>query len=80
MREVSTERLLKDTKRVLEQPFWIPTVKTDTIYARTHDDHDGTFTGKIYVQVDMMGDIFVQIDDSKAIDSEPMAAEEIVSE
>lgn len=61
-REVSTDRLVADTARVLEHPFWIPTLKTDEFYTRTHDDHDGTSTGKLNVSVDQMGDVWLLVD------------------
>lgn len=43
MREVSMERLIKDTHRVLKNPFWISELETMTNYERLHDDHHGTF-------------------------------------
>lgn len=52
----------KEIKRILEISFWLPTLKTDTLYERTHDDHDGTFKGKIRVAFDMMGDAWVNVD------------------
>lgn len=62
MKILSTETLIKQTQNVLEQPFWIPTLETNTNYSRTHDDHDGTFTGKINIFIDEMGDIFLILD------------------
>jgi len=62
MREVSTERLLKDVRRVLIYPFWIPTLKTMTVYSRLHDDNDGTERGRISVIVASDGDVHVTID------------------
>lgn len=62
----STERLLKDFKRVLENPFWIPTLHTDELYIRTHDDHDGTFNGKITMSFDKMGDAWLICDPPSA--------------
>jgi hypothetical protein len=62
MREVSPDRLNKDARRVLEHPFWISELKTEEPYVRTHDDHDGTFKGKIRVTIDKMGDVWVGID------------------
>ena len=52
----------KDVRKILETPFWMPTLKTDTLYERTHDDHDGTFEGKIRVAFDMVGDAWVNTD------------------
>ena len=34
MREISQERLIKDTKRVLENPFWIPDLVSGKGYRR----------------------------------------------
>ena len=62
MREVSTDRLLRDTKRVLENPFWIPTLEPDKVFSRLHDDHDGTREGTINVFFDRMGDAYVSIE------------------
>jgi len=47
--------------RVLENPFWIPTLHSDTNYGRLHDDHDGTYEGTLNVHFDWMGDAFVFI-------------------
>jgi hypothetical protein len=62
MREISTDKLIKEAARVLENPFWIPTLATNTCYQRTHDDHDGTWSGKLNVMVDQMGDIWMTVD------------------
>lgn len=62
MREISTDRLIKEASRVLENPFWLPTLSTKDSYTRTHDDHDGTYTGKICVGFDVMGDAWLILD------------------
>ena len=62
MREVSTERILKDIHRVIENPVWIPTLSTDVTYTRIHDDHDGTGEGQVTVSVDQMGDVWLDVD------------------
>ena len=62
MREISTDKLIKEARRVLENPFWIPTLNTDVCYQRTQDDHDGTFSGKINVLIDQMGDVWLTLD------------------
>lgn len=64
MKEVSQERLIKDTRRVLENPFWIPGLDIKVFYERLHDDHDGTFKGKIIVCLDEHGDVYVGTDKS----------------
>jgi hypothetical protein len=62
MKEPSQERLIKDAKRVLENSFWIPGLETKKFYERLHDDHDGTFEGRIMVVITEHGDIGVQTD------------------
>lgn len=56
------EKLVKDSRRVLESPFWIPELKTDTSYQRLHDDHDGTQEGRIMVSFLPGGDAVVVTD------------------
>lgn len=48
-RKISQERLIKDMRRVLENPFWIPDLESKTVYSRLHDDHDGNYTGELGV-------------------------------
>ncbi len=62
MRELTTGRLLRDTRRVLNSPFWIPELHTNTVYSRLHDDHDGTRKGVISVQFDQQGDAWLSTD------------------
>ncbi|MFA5386379.1 MAG: hypothetical protein WC297_01830 [Candidatus Paceibacterota bacterium] len=59
---VSVERLLKDARRVLENPFWIPEIETGVAYRRVHDDHDGTEEGMLIVTFSLDGDAWVTID------------------
>ncbi|MES2315021.1 MAG: hypothetical protein V4524_03765 [Patescibacteria group bacterium] len=61
MSQLSLDRLLKDTKRIINANFWIPQLNSDTSYARIHDDHDGTNEGTLAVYFDSMGDAFVSI-------------------
>lgn len=63
-REVSQERLMKDVKRVLENPFWITDLKPEELYQRLHDDHDGSRDGKINVTFSGGGDAWVDISHS----------------
>mgnify|MGYP001611293196 FL=1 len=58
----STERLVKDILRVLRCHFWIPELNTKEMYERLHDDHDGTFKGRIGVQFGQDCDAWVAID------------------
>jgi len=61
-KEASVERLLKDARRVLENPFWIPEVETEVAYRRLHDDHDGTREGMLIVTFSPDGDAWVTTD------------------
>ena len=61
-REISTERLVKDARRVLENPFWIPDLNGNDFFERLHDDHDGTFTGRLQVFFNSVGDIYISTD------------------
>ncbi len=59
MREIKQERLIKDVRRVLENPFWIPDLNTEESYRAVHDDTDGTNTGSITISFSPDGDIWV---------------------
>jgi hypothetical protein len=61
-KEPSQERLIKDIRRILNNPFWIPEIKQNEIYTRLHDDHDGTFLGSLIVLFNSLGDAFIGID------------------
>lgn len=65
MKEVSQERLIKDARRVLENSFWISDVKENEVYERLHDDHEGTFKGKIVVCFDEFGDARIGTDKNR---------------
>jgi hypothetical protein len=58
-REVSAGRLVKDARRVLENPFWIPELNSDETYERLHDDHDGSFNGRLEVCFNKVADAYV---------------------
>ena len=64
MREISEERLIKDTKRVLNNPFWPPDLNAETYYQRTHDDTDGTGIGKIGISFSQDGDTWIHMEPS----------------
>ena len=57
-----TERLLKDVRRVLESPFWIPTLDTVHQYSRLQDDHDGKGIGRVQVTFTPNGDGYLATD------------------
>lgn len=61
-RNISLERLCKDVRRVLENPFWIPELSSDVNYTRIQDDHDGTFEGQLTVDFTRDGDAWVFTD------------------
>lgn len=54
--EPGQDRLVKDAKRVLKHPFWIPELSTNVLYERIHDDDDGTKEGRIMVTIGADGD------------------------
>lgn len=62
MSEPTAEELIKHARLVLENPFWIPELDDNNYYERLHDDHDGTFKGKIIVCFDEFGDIRIGTD------------------
>ena len=62
MKEISPERLLKDARRVLENPFWIHELSSDVNYTRIQDDHDGTREGQLSVAFTPDGDAWVFTD------------------
>ncbi|MFA6306271.1 MAG: hypothetical protein WCV70_00100 [Patescibacteria group bacterium] len=61
-KEVSIEKLVKDARRVLETPFWMPELSSGESYERLHDDHDGTGEGVLNVTFLPDGDATISID------------------
>ncbi|MCX6795960.1 MAG: hypothetical protein NTW06_00490 [Candidatus Falkowbacteria bacterium] len=61
-KELSLEELMKNVHRVLETPFWIPELSSETIYSRLHDDHDGTLEGRVSIEFNRHGDAWIDID------------------
>lgn len=57
-KEVSQEKLLKI---VLEKPLFIP-IPSNEFFERVHDDHDGSFKGKIAVAI-VEGDMWVRTEE-----------------
>ena len=49
-------------KKLLEKPYWLKTLEAGTVYSRLHDDHDGTFEGRICVQFTPDGDAWISND------------------
>jgi len=63
MREISIERLNKDVRRILNNPFFVQGLETGITYERTQDDDDGTGEGRIQVCIiPRAGDIVVTTD------------------
>ena len=67
MPEPSQKRLLRDTLRVLNNPFWIPGLEPRKAYRRLHDDHDGTREGILNVFIGPDGDSHVWIDGPEGV-------------
>lgn len=66
-KEVSIERLVKDVRRVLENPFWIPDLMLEKSYERLHDDHDGSGIGVLNVTFLPNGDATISIENGKPL-------------
>ena len=60
-RKSEDEVALEQLNRFLDEPPVIP-LEAQTLYQRTHDDHDGTFEGKIMLQVTPDGDMWLITD------------------
>ena len=61
-KELTAEQLIKYSRLVLENPFWIPDLNDSAFYDRLHDDHDGTFKGVLNVAFSSDGDAWIGID------------------
>lgn len=59
---LSQEELESLIPELLENPVFIDGLEADRVYERTHDDHDGTFIGKIRVQFSVDGDAWITTD------------------
>lgn len=59
---MSTEKLVKMAKQLLEKPFWIPSVETKVFYERVHDDNEGKEEGKLIIWVSHEGDVYIKTD------------------
>lgn len=62
MAEKSVEARIKD---LLEEPFWLHTLKSNTAYFRTHDDCDGDTKKGIQVIFDKLGDAHFSVQNMK---------------
>ena len=52
----------KTIQKILETPYWQPTLHPKTNYVRQHDDHDGKPKGGLCVFFDEFGDAYVSTD------------------
>ncbi|MFA6253263.1 MAG: hypothetical protein WC687_03295 [Patescibacteria group bacterium] len=66
-RQPTIERLHRDALRVLESPWWEPTLEVMTPYSRLHDDDDGGFQGNITVTLSPDGDAWISADILKSL-------------
>lgn len=62
MSEPSNEQLAKRARALLETPFWVPELESETTYQRLNDDHDGKFEGIIQVGFTRHGDATIGTD------------------
>lgn len=53
---MTPEKAQSMVRTLLEDNFWLPQLAPNTIYERSHDDHDGTFFPKLRVIFDEQGD------------------------
>jgi hypothetical protein len=58
----ASKRIPGDIRALLENLPWLPDLSADTLYERLHDDHDGTRTGKLMIQIGRDGDAWVSTD------------------
>lgn len=52
----------KTIQKILETPYWQPTLHPDIGYVRQHDDHDGEPLGGLRVFFDEFGDAYISTD------------------
>lgn len=63
--EVHGDNIPEIVGRLLESSFWLPTLEASTRYDRLHDDHDGTYTGKLCVAIGADADAYVETTDTE---------------
>lgn len=60
------EQASKQIKKLLESPFWLPSLNDDTLpQRRAHDDTDGEPLQNIIVSFDKMGDAYIGLEFEK---------------
>ena len=55
----SAEKIMEEVRRILETPFWPPSLSAKETYERRHDDDDGSGQGLLTVQFGQDGDAHV---------------------
>ena len=58
-KEYTPEKLAEMVRVVLEEPYWLSELSSEDYYERVHDDHDGTFEGRLGVTISVDGDVWV---------------------
>jgi hypothetical protein len=53
-------------RRLLNSCFWSKELKHATKYSRLHDDHDGTYCGKLHLTFSEDGDAWIEISDAES--------------
>ena len=61
MANKTPQEIEKQIIEILEDEWWLPSIKTKTNYARLHDDHDGTMKGIINVAFSPDGDGWINV-------------------
>jgi hypothetical protein len=61
-RAKATSKTPKNLRNVLDNLPWPEGLDTQKLYARFRDDHDGTFQGRLLVQIGPDGDAYIGTD------------------
>lgn len=59
---MSGESFLKKVHEFFDSPPWLPTLKSEVSYERTHDDDDGSKKGRLSVMFGPDGDAYLMTD------------------
>jgi len=57
----------KDIDKVLNSAFWPENLNANQCLSIQHDDTDGEDDGNLYISIDVMGDVYISIDESKPL-------------
>ena len=55
----------EEIKKILETPYWIPTLKSNHPYFINNDDCDGQLKEGIQVTIDNQGDAWITVNDKR---------------